>query len=1298
MVRKLRNLMGRVEVRVLVLLACGIVLTSLALVFAQTLKSSSVELPFPTVSTWDDLAKQYLIFREQNYALVPPTWSPDISLDESALEALQKDPDWYMNFDAGVYVFDEQSPLAELVKSGAQVVFYEDMAKQEVLVLSVLEKEGEEPREEIVYRSPDWPELQKGEDEGAYLWRELSKRRIAWQITLKSKAQAEEDLAAQSAEESAAKAKGSGQSGGMRLMGMEELTNHLWVSIDGPAQGLSDIEIAAHIPDGFTNRIEVFTCTNLLDFWWTLAATNILTEGTDTVYWTYETTEEETGPVFFVVGNADSDSDGDGLTDAREKFLYHTSPTNADTDADDMPDGWEVQYGLSPTDAADAEEDADGDGYMNVYEYKHGSDPLSTNSVPAPDLVVTNGGATIQDMIDSVTNDYAVIRVEPGTYTGPGNYSIDLWGRRMMLVSSQGPEATIIDVRTNDLGFLFWSGESRRSVLSGFTVLHAGSGGILCWESWTWGASSPTIQNCIISQCGASGSDGGLKCWGVCNPRVRSCVFMDNKATDFGGAVYCDDGSAPELQNCTIVRNAGAGIYCEPSAAATVRNCIVFGNTPTNWVGAEACEVTYSCLGEPVDGEGNITNEPAVAAWGFRLLSNSPCIDAGLDVGAPLRDVDGDARSFCPGRTNAVSAVDMGADEFQDADGDGMADSWEIAHGLDPQQNDALADADSDGVGNLEEYVLGSNPDAADTDSDGLTDDEEIQHQTNPRDDDSDHDELADGAEIQNGTDPLDPDSDHDNLTDGWEVRNGTNPLDSDSDHDLIPDDWEVQYGLNPNLNDATNDPDGDGLTNLQEYQHGTNPWDWDCDNDKLPDGWEVQYGMNPWIFDDITNVDADADGLVTLDEYRFVTNPTNADTDGDGVIDGTEAPHSPGSNPNDASDQGDPANCVTLSLTVGDPSPSWSERWRFELSTGGKVVVQHVNKDFGTPGTHEYALVKGKTYEGKLVWVDSNWSELDYDWQALVNGSTATGWCAGLYGTGLFKVTDDDGLLTTLTHGESTNLTIGRKIYIDVSTNVLSVQLDHDVWWFNGENPTGGYNIAATLAVSPLTTGTFKWDVISGSDKVDLNNGGADADSITATDDNTVTVKSTAPSAGAATVTKDVTVRLTYNGVAVCTYDLAVFSPDHLVHLGDIDQTNGTSFTSLICYEICDQFDDLLPYDVPWNEDIDGNGVASDAATVEAAAISDWTVANGRPEDENWGWGAEGSVVTPPGAATDGISRGAPPGRVPSPRNPQSPLGSDKIDHSPAGGWYVGSLTPGEGVRVIDVVWQMYRDHARHE
>ncbi len=48
-----------------------------------------------------------------------------------------------------------------------------------------------------------------------------------------------------------------------------------------------------------------------------------------------------------------------------------------------------------------------------------------------------------------------------------------------------------------------------------------------------------------------------------------------------------------------------------------------------------------------------------------------------------------------------------------DSDGDGMPDAWELAHGLNPNLNDAALDADGDGMTNLQEYLAGTDPQSA---------------------------------------------------------------------------------------------------------------------------------------------------------------------------------------------------------------------------------------------------------------------------------------------------------------------------------------------------------------------------------------------------------------------------------------------------------------------------------------------------------------------------------------------------------------------------------------------------------
>lgn len=656
--------------------------------------------------------------------------------------------------------------------------------------------------------------------------------------------------------------------------------------------------------------------------------------------------------------------------------------------------------------------------------------------------------------------------------------------------SYEGSSLTLTNCRVADNTGSGISCYSEGELLVQCCVIERNERGFTAWTS------SPKMDRCIVKE----NTAGGVRLDGSVS-RISNCEIYDND--DNGIACY---SSSPNLANNVIVGNHGDGVVFYSSSTSLLNNCTIADNDVAGlslcldddlrpevhnsilWGNAEGAlaawsgsvTVTHSCVEGGWPGTGNISTNPLLASF-FRLTSGSPCIDAGETNGLDT-DIDGEARVLI--RAGGISSMDMGADEFVDSDCDGMADVWEV-ESFGNLLQDGLDDGDGDGLTDRAEYENNADPRDADTDDDGLSDDREVQNKTNPRKSDSDDDGLTDPWEVENGTNPLKADSDDDGLLDPWEIENGTNPLDADSDHDLIPDGWEVWHDLYPTWNDAALDPDRDELINLEEYRHGTFPYKWDCDYDKLPDGWEVRYGMNPLHYDDITTEDSDADSLVTLDEYRFVTDPNNPDTDGDGVRDGAEAPASPGSNPNTPFDFGDPANCVTLSLSVGDPSISWSERWRFELLTwAGYPVVQHVTRDFGTPETREYALLKGFRYEGQLVWVDSNWSYDDFDWMALVNGSTASGWTQALYNTGLIRITDDGGLLTTLTHGEHENETIGRKIYIDVLKADLDADVPERVEETEGAflQVNGGVKrVAIGFGPAEVTNGTLTLRIVSG-------------------------------------------------------------------------------------------------------------------------------------------------------------------------------------------------------------------------
>lgn len=108
------------------------------------------------------------------------------------------------------------------------------------------------------------------------------------------------------------------------------------------------------------------------------------------------------------------------------------------------------------------------------------------------------------------------------------------------------------------------------------------------------------------------------------------------------------------------------------------------------------------------------------------------------------------------------SDCDVMAWYILDADNDGMEDNWEIEHFGAIDVADGTSDADDDGLTDLAEAKLGSNPNAPDTDGDGMPDSWEAEHGLNVLVDDSmdnaDADAAPNWAECQGGTDPNDPD------------------------------------------------------------------------------------------------------------------------------------------------------------------------------------------------------------------------------------------------------------------------------------------------------------------------------------------------------------------------------------------------------------------------------------------------------------------------------------------------------------------------------------------------------------
>jgi len=148
----------------------------------------------------------------------------------------------------------------------------------------------------------------------------------------------------------------------------------------------------------------------------------------------------------------------------------------------------------------------------------------------------------------------------------------------------------------------------------------------------------------------------------------------------------------------------------------------------------------------------------------------------------------------------------------RDTDNDNVMDGWEWEHMHNSPQGITYGgddDMDGDGLSNLEEYGLNSDPINADSDGDGLSDGDEINIY---------------------GSSPTNEDSDGDSLPDGDEADAGLSPANDDDDGDGVPTLIEVTWGGTAgsigagDMNPGSGDSDGDGVGDLMEIASGSDP------------------------------------------------------------------------------------------------------------------------------------------------------------------------------------------------------------------------------------------------------------------------------------------------------------------------------------------------------------------------------------------------------------------------------------------------------------------------------------------
>ena len=188
-----------------------------------------------------------------------------------------------------------------------------------------------------------------------------------------------------------------------------------------------------------------------------------------------------------------------------------------------------------------------------------------------------------------------------------------------------------------------------------------GEGGALC-AAGDDGKMSLLIESTIVEGNRANVA-GAFSLFNTTTTIVNSLI-MDNKSnSNYANVMTLLQDDDVWVVNSTIAYNNPTGDQAVDitSGKLTVQNSIMWHNS-LNLQATPPCptcfDVSYSNIEQTTVGTGNINKDPMFrdpANFDLQLKANSPCIDAGTAVDAPLKDIDGTPRDAKP---------DMGAYEW----------------------------------------------------------------------------------------------------------------------------------------------------------------------------------------------------------------------------------------------------------------------------------------------------------------------------------------------------------------------------------------------------------------------------------------------------------------------------------------------------------------------------------------------------------------------------------------------------------------------------------------------------------
>jgi hypothetical protein len=448
-----------------------------------------------------------------------------------------------------------------------------------------------------------------------------------------------------------------------------------------------------------------------------VASSNLSTAGTNSLWWTDTSLTTSVVTRFYRVGNADQDIDSDGLTDARERFMYgtdeeltdtdgdglsdlaeaqtyYTDPLNPDTDNDGLNDGDEITpYGTDPLDP-DSDNDGllDGDEAHTCRRFSYSVDPVSSSWVN-----LSTNGTSLRGSLANNDEDDGAATVSLGF---PFPFYGTNYGEAEIGVNG------LIEFGDAKDGLSPWENEALPS-LPPFPMIAAfwydlcvfPENADILWATMPSGTSSVFVVEWRDVAIQYDPDNTHMTFQAVLEP---SGIVRVNYQTLTGPDT---DGSFATFGVQSAGGSACQYAYAEPG-------CVYTG-----------LSLVYTPQREYTDPCDSDTDDDGMSD-GWEVLYNLKPLDAS---DAP-EDADID------GLTN-LQEYQLHTDPRDfDTDHDGMADGWEVTYDFDPlDPSDAAEDADNDGLTNLQEYQHDSDPQVPDTDTDGVEDgDEALRDRTDP--------------------------------------------------------------------------------------------------------------------------------------------------------------------------------------------------------------------------------------------------------------------------------------------------------------------------------------------------------------------------------------------------------------------------------------------------------------------------------------------------------------------------------------------------------------------------------------